>query len=375
MFDLERAIDGWRRQMAAGGITAAEVLDELESHLRDDVAEQVRGGAEAEQAFAAAVRRLGPAAALRQEFAKAERAPLRRPRRRFVQGVCFISAAWVLLINTWTLIAYDLGAAERVAGLCAVVLAALYLAGLPFLPRVLSGAAWVRFMATVKLASFLLGLVPVWALLNALGIIRLEAGVLPSMVFWLLYAAVAISLFACAIGREGGSSTLLPPSNPGPQTMSPNRPVPPEIDLPLPRSRTLAPLARQSLESAREQAQRLGHDFIGTEHVLLGILEAPTGRLAAVLQHRGLDGGALRREIERLLAPLPPRTVPAALPLTPRARKALRLAGSEAKRLNHRVIGAEHLLMGLLREGSGVAAQALKNLGFRLNHLRMEIAE
>ncbi|HXP60614.1 MAG TPA: Clp protease N-terminal domain-containing protein, partial [Dongiaceae bacterium] len=233
------------------------------------------------------------------------------------------------------------------------------------------------FMATVKLASLLLALVPVWALLTAGGIIRV--GILPSMVIWLFYAAVAISLFPGALGgdpgQEGGSGAPLPPSNPRPQTIPPNWPVPPELESPLPPSRALAANARQSLELAREEARRLGHDFIGTEHVLLGILESATGSLAAVLQNRGLDREALRREIERLVAPLPPRANPTALPFTPRARRAPRLAGSEAKRLKRPVIGAEHLLLGLLREGSGVAAQALKNLGFRLQPLRAEISE
>jgi len=79
--------------------------------------------------------------------------------------------------------------------------------------------------------------------------------------------------------------------------------------------------------------------------------------------------------LPEVVAPLPPRATPTGLPFTPRARKALRLAGSEAKRLKRPVIGAEHLLLGLLREGSGVAAQALKNLGFRLQPLRVEISE
>ena len=151
-----------------------------------------------------------------------------------MQGVCFISAAGVLLINTWTLLEYDLGAAQRVAGLCAVVLVALYLASVPFLRGLLSGAAWVRFMATVKLASLLLALVPIWALLTAWGIIRIEIGILPSMVIWLLYAAAATSLFPGALGgdtgQEGGSGASLPPSNPGPQSLPPNRPVPPELE-------------------------------------------------------------------------------------------------------------------------------------------------
>ena len=378
MFDLERAIDAWRRHMAAGGVHPAEVLDELEGHLRDDVAEQVRNGAEAGPAFAAAVRRLGSARALAEEFTKADRAPRRRPRRRFVQGVCFLSAAAVLLINTWTLFEYNLGAAERVAGLCVVILAALYLASVPFLPGLLSAAAWVRFIATVKLASLLLALAPVWALLAASGMSR-GMGLLPYMVILLLYAAVAMTLGSGALGgdtgQEGGSGAPVPPSNPGPQTIPPNRPVPPELELSLPRSRALAANARQSLESAREEARRLGHDYIGTEHVLLGMLESAAGSLAAVLQNRGLDREALRREIERLVPLLPPRAIPAGFPFTPRARRALRLAGREAKRLKRPVIGAEHLLLGLLREGSGVAAQALKNLGFRLPPLRLEISQ
>jgi ATP-dependent Clp protease ATP-binding subunit ClpC len=129
------------------------------------------------------------------------------------------------------------------------------------------------------------------------------------------------------------------------------------------------------LEIAREEASRLGHDFIGTEHVLLAVLRLAEGGVVNVLQNSKVDRESVRMEIERLVATQPGHTPTATLPLTPRARKALQFAASEAETLKNPLINADHILLGLLREGGGVAAQALKNLGIRLERIRAGISK
>jgi ATP-dependent Clp protease ATP-binding subunit ClpC len=124
------------------------------------------------------------------------------------------------------------------------------------------------------------------------------------------------------------------------------------------------------LELAREEALKLGHDFVGTEHVLLGLLPTAGEALAHTLQ---TNGEAVRAEIRRLISAFPGRPAICEPPLTPRARKALQLAGREARALKPSPIGTGHILLGLLLEGSGVAAIALGNLGVRLEQLRAEI--
>jgi hypothetical protein len=378
MFNLDQAIGDWRRQMAAGGINSAEVLDELESHLRDDVERQARAGTDAQRAFDSAVRRLGSAKALRREFAKSGGAEEPR-RRRFVQGLCIAFAAGVLVINTWTLIEFDLSVLERLAGSSALALAVSYLAGVPFLHRLLSGVAHARLMGAIKIAGWFVVLLPIGALLTAVHVIHLEIGIIATMILWLLYAAVVITSFACGFGdddgRECGSRGPLPPFLPGPQSMPPGRPCPPGAGIRLPRSKAFAPIARQTLEVAREEASRLGHDFIGTEHLLLAMLKLAEGGVATVLQNSNVDRESVRIEIERLVAPQPGHTPTATPPLTPRARRALRLAASEAKTLKSPLINAEHILLGLLREGGGVAAQALRNLGLRSERIRAAISK
>jgi len=378
MFNLDQAVADWRRQMAAAGIESAEVLDELESHLRDDVERQVCSGAEAQRAFDSAVRRMGSAQALRREFAKSGRADEPR-RRRFMKCLCFTFAAGVLLINTWTLIEFDLSVLERLAGSCAVALAALYLASVPFLHRMLSGVAHARLLGAVKIAGWFVVLLPIGALLAAVHVIHLEIGIIATMIIWLLCAAVAITSFACGFsddhGRDGGSRGPLPPFFPGPQCVPPGRPCPPDFGIRLPLSTAFAPIARQTLEIAREEASRLGHDFIGTEHVLLAVLRLAEGGVVNVLQNSKVDRESVRMEIERLVATQPGHTPTATLPLTPRARKALQFAASEAETLKNPLINADHILLGLLREGGGVAAQALKNLGIRLERIRAGISK
>jgi Clp amino terminal domain, pathogenicity island component len=376
-FKLDQALAEWRRQMAADGIKSPELLDELESHLRDDIAQQVSFGADAQRAFDSAVLRLGRARALQREFAKSGGAG-KIPRRRFTQILCLTSAAFIFLINTWTLVEFDLSALERAMGLCIVVMVSVYVASVPFLGGLLSRIAHARLLGAIKILSLCSPLVPIWAILTACHAFRFEIGIIPTLIVWLLYAAIAISAFAFGFRKDrgwgGGPGGPLPPSSCGPQSIPPGGPCPPDFGISVPPANRFAPIARQSLEIASAEAARLGHDYIGTEHVLLGVLKLAPGAVASLLQKSNVHGEAVRMEIERLVSPQPPQGSAAALPLTPRARKALRFAGKEARTLNQPLINVEHILLGLRLEGGGVAALALKNLGIRIERIREEIS-
>ena len=132
--------------------------------------------------------------------------------------------------------------------------------------------------------------------------------------------------------------------------------------------------ARKVLVLAKEEARRFNHDYIGTEHILLGLLREGEGVACAVLQNLGVDLNRLRKELERLISPGSITTIGGDLPFTPRAKKALELAAEEARNLGHNYIGTEHILLGLLREEEGLAAQVLYGMGVDLEKVREEIA-
>jgi len=132
--------------------------------------------------------------------------------------------------------------------------------------------------------------------------------------------------------------------------------------------------ARKVLVLAKEEARRFNHDYIGTEHILLGLIREGEGVACAVLQNLGVDLNRLRRELERLISPGSIATIGGDLPFTPRAKKALELAAEEARNLGHNYIGTEHILLGLLREEEGLAAQVLYSLGVDLRKVRDEIS-
>ncbi|MDD5005264.1 MAG: ATP-dependent Clp protease ATP-binding subunit [Candidatus Omnitrophica bacterium] len=133
--------------------------------------------------------------------------------------------------------------------------------------------------------------------------------------------------------------------------------------------------ARKVIVLAKEEARRFNHDYIGTEHLLLGLVREGEGVAAAVLQKMGLSLESIRLEIEKLVQPGPSTQILGDIPFTPRSKKSLELAAEEARALGHNYIGTEHLLLGLVREGEGVAAQVLLNLGLDLNSVRSEIME
>jgi hypothetical protein len=234
MFNLEQAIADWRGRLAAAGVRTAEVLDELEDHLRDEVEQQVRLGFSPEQAFANAVERIGQANTLEREF-------------------------------------------EKVDG-------------------------------------------PVFRVLRK------------------LKAAIANILGTAPLQLSNFSAN-----------------------------------AKETLERAQAQAPRLHHDFVGTEHVLLGLLTIENSVVLDVLRRFGLDREVVRMEIEKVVGIGSPHALPSEIPYTPRVKRALRLAAREARSLKHRSVRAEHILLGLLREGSGVAALVLKNLGVQTERTRKEI--
>jgi ATP-dependent Clp protease ATP-binding subunit ClpC len=133
--------------------------------------------------------------------------------------------------------------------------------------------------------------------------------------------------------------------------------------------------ARKVIVLAKEEARRFNHDYIGTEHLLLGLIHEGEGVAAAVLQKLGLSLESIRLEVEKLVQPGPSTQILGDIPFTPRSKKSLELAAEEARALGHNYIGTEHLLLGLLREGEGVASQVLMNLGLDLNTVRSEIME
>src|SRR5512136_2971421 len=133
------------------------------------------------------------------------------------------------------------------------------------------------------------------------------------------------------------------------------------------------PRAQQVLALARKEADRFNHNFVGTEHLLLGLIKLAQGVAVNVLQKMGLDLETVRMEVEKQVGTGPDQKMIGNIPYTPRVKKVLALAAKEAKALNHTYVGTEHILLGLLREGDGVAARVLKNLDVDIEQTRQEI--
>jgi hypothetical protein len=233
LFNLELAIAEWRRNMASAGIKPVEALDELESHLRDEVEQHVREGSSEAHAFATAVARIGSPEALRTEFRKAGQ-------------------------HWWNVVR--------------------------------------KFMVT-------------------------------------------------AFGSDDPLASL----------------------------EEFAPAARQSLALAPEAARQFRHDFIGTEHVLLALLEGPSSVAAGVLNRLGVNPERVRNEIQKIVGQGGTGAATIRIPFTPRARRALQLARREARTSRRSAVSPEHILLGLLLEGGGVAALVLKTLGVDSVTVRKEI--
>ena len=133
------------------------------------------------------------------------------------------------------------------------------------------------------------------------------------------------------------------------------------------------PRAQQVLALARKEADRFNHNYIGTEHVLLGLIKLGQGVAVSVLQRMGLDLESVRMEVEKEVGTGPDSSSSTNIPYTPRVKKVLALANKEAKQLNHSYVGTEHILLGLLREGEGMAARVLTSLSVDLQTTRNEV--
>ncbi|MBL8695622.1 MAG: ATP-dependent Clp protease ATP-binding subunit [Planctomycetes bacterium] len=133
--------------------------------------------------------------------------------------------------------------------------------------------------------------------------------------------------------------------------------------------------AKKVMALARQEAQRFNHEYIGTEHMLLGLIQEGSGVAANVLKQMNVDLEKIRHEVEKIVKTGPPTVTMGQLPFTPRAKKVLELSMEEASALGHNYIGTEHLLLGLIREQEGIAAQVLMNLNIKLEDVREEVLE
>ncbi|MFN4257653.1 MAG: ATP-dependent Clp protease ATP-binding subunit [Gemmataceae bacterium] len=131
--------------------------------------------------------------------------------------------------------------------------------------------------------------------------------------------------------------------------------------------------ARKVMQLANQEAQRFNHEYIGTEHILLGLVKEGSGVAANVLKNLDIDLRKIRMEVEKIVQAGPDMVTMGKLPQTPRAKKVIEYSIEEARNLNHNYVGTEHLLLGLLREQEGVAAQVLMNLGLKLEDVREEV--
>lgn len=343
MFNLDLAIARWRRQMTAGGIQFTVLLDELESHLREDVEQQMASGAQAEESFREAVQRIGPADKLQEEYAKAGGPPLTSS-QRILRRCCLAAAFFVVLIETWTLFEFEMTLAERVLGLVFVLAAASYVAVLPCLDQALFHGVrgFVLRRATTSACNVTVLFLTALLLVTTTGAFTLPDGLF-TLIFWSVYCAAVATVFTTALETDCDVRELWTSS------------------------------LKQSFEAAREEALRFHHDFIGTEHLLLGLLELETSAASKALVKLGVSRDAIRAEIEKVVGSWPDLVPSHALVSTPRANRAIRLAIKEANALRQRSVDTEHVLLGLLIENSGVAGMVLRNLGVSADSARRQI--
>ncbi len=133
--------------------------------------------------------------------------------------------------------------------------------------------------------------------------------------------------------------------------------------------------AKKVMSFARQEAQKFNHEYIGTEHILLGLVQEGSGVAANVLKNIDIDLEKIRHEVEKIVKTGPSMVTMGQLPFTPRAKKVLELSMEEASALSHNYIGTEHLLLGLIKENEGIAAQVLMNLNVKLDEVREEVLE
>lgn len=380
MFKLEQTITEWRQQMIAGGIKSNAVLDELESHLREDIERRMRSGTPAEQAFDEAVQQVGRAEELKLEFGKIE--PLRPAiGPKLMSRGCVAMGVFIVLTGMWLLFDAPIEkvgpvhqwhsahpglrmmrnlamqvplrpitqttSAEKVLGFAWLMLVGAYVALLPRLNRnIWSGVRGWALRKTIAIACSFFFVAWVAALsLNAANVIHLylRFAVLPNLILWPLMAAAMATVLVITRGTDEEALDFC------------------------------SPAVRQCLVIAHQEAREFHHDFIGTEHVLLGLLADENTCVSKVLEKMGVRSGTVRAEIEKIVGSFPQSHLVQAQPYTPRAKKALAIAMREAKAMRRDRVDSEHVFLGLIREGSGVAALVLKKLGVNVWDAREEI--
>ena len=349
LFNLENAIAAWRRLLRAGGINSSEILDELESHLREDIEHVMRSGKTSEEAFRAAVTRLGPSGALAKEFCTL---PLIQGSQRPKYLMAFSVISAVLILWTGTAILLETGIHSLAEGLvfAAIFTVAAYLAALPFCYRKLPSLQNHAVQKAVGVTALFVNVWIVLALLNAVGRVQFHLPEDVTILFWSVVPALFATILAydCyRLARKRGGH-------------------PQELESP-------GPEAKRTLALARDEARKLHHDFVGTEHVLLALLRSGNSSVDRALRQLGLGEAVVRAEIEKLISSGPASPSDTTLPLTPRARNALACAMREADAMGREAAGCEHLFLGLLAEPDGVAGLVLRTLGVNLEKARAEI--
>jgi len=137
---------------------------------------------------------------------------------------------------------------------------------------------------------------------------------------------------------------------------------------------TFTDRAQRVVVLAQEEARMLGHNYISTEHILVALIHEGEGVAAKALESLGISLDAVRQQVEEIIGQ--GQQAPSGqIPFTPRAKNVLKLSKREATKLGHNYIGTEHILLGLIREGEGVAAQVLVNLGAELNRVRQQVIQ
>lgn len=333
--------------MIAAGIKSADALDELESHLREDIERRMRSTTTEQQAFEEAVRQMGKVDQLKLEFGKVERLrPAVRP--RLINLGCAGIGAFVAAAMGWFLLESGATPAGQLLGIIWVTLAGAFIASLPYLNgRVWPGMdGWALRKTIVVICNYTVTAWFALLLLDCENVIHLSLGtmVLPNVIGWPLIAAAVAAVLVYASEADAAFAGFWTPA------------------------------AQHCLAVAREEARGYHHDFVGTEHVLLGVLESGDAAVSKVLEKMGVGRETIRAEIEKFVATGPQSRSDRPPVYTPRARKSLQLALQEAGSLHSDRVEAPHVFLGLLREGGGVAALVLRKLGVDLERARKEIA-
>jgi len=354
MFQLKRAISDWRKKLAAQGIKSRKILDELESHLREDVESQIRSGMNPEEAFRAAVRRIGEGPILKTEFAKLPASPQSWLPRLF-RIACFVSAPFMLATSAWALLDFEEGVGAKLFTLSVISCLGCFFFSLPFWYRSLPNPYRPRVGITLKITSLLMSCIPLFALLDASGVLHLPGSTAVAMIVWSLLATyLGIVLAYMCLDFERGFGWGL---------------------LDCPPAEKFTGLAQRAIDLSHDEAACLRHDFVGTEHLLLGILESQSGLLLDLFRKWNIDTDTIRAGIDKLIARGVARKSALDLPYTPRAKKALALSMQEAGEMGHSLITPEHILLGLLLEREGVAGLVLRNLSLNAQRARRDILD